>query len=93
VRPGQRVREDRVEARTAASLSTWMMMAAWWLRFSQSVRLGSTGASEYPWIQRPGGAERVPLTALPNLAADTMWRASSTVETCGTMMEAPASRA
>lgn len=49
--------------------------------------------SEIPGRNRPGGAERVPFSLAPNLAAEQTWRASETVSTCGTMMEAPASRA
>jgi hypothetical protein len=44
-------------------------------------------------MKRAGGAERVPLRIAPNLAAETMWRACSTVSTCGTTMDAPASSA
>ena len=79
--------------RAPFSDSIWMMMAAWSLRFFQSDREGSLPASLIPGIHRNGGADRVPFASTPNLAAETMCWACSTVSTCGTMIEAPASRA
>lgn len=54
---------------------------------------GLIGMSDSPGMRRKGGAERVPFCLEPNLAAETTWRASETVLTCGMMIEAPASRA
>lgn len=68
-------------------------MAAWLLTFSCQPLEGSGPMSEIPGNKRTGGAERVPFLTAPNLAAEMMCLASSTVPTCGTMIEAPASRA
>jgi hypothetical protein len=57
------------------------------------VFFGSKGVSESPGIKRAGGAERVPFLTAPNLAAETMCFACSTVSTCGQTIDAPASSA
>ena len=74
-------------------VSIWMIIAAWSFKFSWMDLDLSMGMSVRPRTSRYGGAEREPLFLTPNLAAETMCFACSTVSTCGKTMLAPASSA